>query len=230
MKCFLPSLGSYQGAIAPETQNLSGLQTQAPHLQLDRSCLKSTNLNAGVDTAWLLQNLTGPKEAVWCHKRPWSRKLFWEIFHVQQINTFPFFKSFHEQFLISMVFDPSNNTPRQLGPISVVFQRKEPQGISWATVNSYFVMELVSVMAEKWRLLKIWHLGLSLTSMDWRAQRRHQIKNDTIEKKYPGTFFSFENYHLDFFHAHKKNSGMQSNTCAQLPVKLLRFICLVKGK
>lgn len=131
-----------------------------------------------------------------------------------------------------VVFDPSNNALCLLGPISVVFQIKEPQGISWATVNSYFVMELISVMAEKWRLLKIWHLEHSLTPMDWRAQRRHQIKNDTIgkKKKYPGTFFSFENHHLDFFHAHKKNSGMQSNTCAQPPVKLLRFMCLVKGK
>lgn len=62
----LSSPRRYRGAIAPEAQNLSGLQSQEPHLQPGRSCLKITNLNAGADIAWLLQNLTGPKEAVWC--------------------------------------------------------------------------------------------------------------------------------------------------------------------
>lgn len=50
--------------MAPETQELSGLQNQASHLQPGRSGFKSANLNAEADVEWLLQNMTGPKEAV----------------------------------------------------------------------------------------------------------------------------------------------------------------------
>lgn len=53
-----------RGAVAPETQELSGLQKQASHLQPGRSGLKNANLNAGADIEWLLQNMTRPKEAV----------------------------------------------------------------------------------------------------------------------------------------------------------------------